>query len=128
MLSGEVVREDGLLTLAMTVLVCEPPDLPAERRLRAARLAGIAEIPAIVCTYAETEGLKIALLENIQREDLGPVEEAEAYRDLMQAYGATQEELAGMVGALSGVFAAALLGRAAAKAVKKLDEVFTFDH
>ena len=69
-----------------------------ERRLRAARLAGLAEIPAIVCTYAQTEALKIALLENIQREDLGPVEEAEAYRGLMDAYGATQEELAAMLG------------------------------
>lgn len=69
-----------------------------ERRVRAARLAGLAEVPAIVCSYAETEALKIALLENIQREDLGPVEEAEAYRNLLEAYGATQEELASMLG------------------------------
>ena len=69
-----------------------------ERRVRAARLAGLAEVPVLVCTYAETEALKIALLENIQREDLGPVEEAQAYRNLLQSYGATQEELAGMLG------------------------------
>ncbi len=69
-----------------------------ERRVRAARLAGLAEVPALVCTYAETEALKVALLENIQREDLGTVEEAEAYRGLMDAYGATQEELAEMLG------------------------------
>lgn len=69
-----------------------------ERRARAARRAGLKEIPALVCTYAETESLKIALLENIQREDLGPVEEATAYRDLLEAYGATQEELAVMLG------------------------------
>jgi len=69
-----------------------------ERRVRAARLAGLTEVPALVCTYAETEALKVALLENIQREDLGTVEEAEAYRGLMDAYGATQEELAGMLG------------------------------
>ena len=69
-----------------------------ERRVRAARLAGLPEVPALVCTYAETEALRIALLENIQREDLGPVEEAEAYRNLLDAYGATQEELAEMLG------------------------------
>jgi ParB family chromosome partitioning protein len=69
-----------------------------ERRVRAARLAGLAAVPVIVCTYEETEALKVALLENIQREDLGPVEEAEAYRGLMNSYGATQEELAEMLG------------------------------
>ena len=69
-----------------------------ERRVRASRLAGLAKVPVLPCTYEETEALKIALLENIQREDLGPVEEAEAYRNLMEAYGATQEELASMLG------------------------------
>ncbi len=69
-----------------------------ERRVRAARLAGLDKMPALVCGYEETEALKIALLENIQREDLGPVEEATAYRDLVEAYGATQEELASMLG------------------------------
>jgi ParB family chromosome partitioning protein len=69
-----------------------------ERRVRAARLAGLSDVPALICTYEETEALKVALLENIQREDLGPVEEAEAYRGLMDSYGATQEELAEMLG------------------------------
>ena len=69
-----------------------------ERRVRAARVAGLTEIPGLICTYQETEALKIALLENIQREDLGPVEEANAYNDLMGSYGATQEELAEMLG------------------------------
>ena len=69
-----------------------------ERRVRAARLAGLTEVPALICTYAETEALKVALLENIQRENLGTIEEAEAYRNLMDAYGATQEELAEMLG------------------------------
>jgi ParB family chromosome partitioning protein len=69
-----------------------------ERRVRATRRAGLSEIPALVCTYEETESLKIALLENIQREDLGPVEEATAYQELMHSYGATQEELAEMLG------------------------------
>ncbi len=69
-----------------------------ERRARAARLAGLDKVPTLICTYADTEALKVALLENIQREDLGPVEEAEAYRGLMDSYGATQEELAEMLG------------------------------
>lgn len=69
-----------------------------ERRVRAARLASLREIPAIICTYQETEAMKIALLENIQREDLDPLEEAGAYRALQDAYGATQEELAAMLG------------------------------
>ncbi len=69
-----------------------------ERRVRASRLAGLTDIPVLICSYEETEALKIALLENIQREDLGPIEEGEAYRNLMEAYGATQEELAAMLG------------------------------
>ncbi len=69
-----------------------------ERRVRAARIAGLKTLPAIICSYEGVESLKIALLENIQREDLGPVEEAEAYRHLMNALGATQENLADMLG------------------------------
>lgn len=69
-----------------------------ERRVRAARMAGLDAVPALPCTYEETEALRIALLENIQREDLGPVEEAQAYQSLIDAYGATQEELADMLG------------------------------
>lgn len=69
-----------------------------ERRLRAAHLAGHTEIPALVCTYEQTEALKVALLENIQREDLNPIEEASTYQQLLDEYGATQEELAGMLG------------------------------
>lgn len=69
-----------------------------ERRVRAARLAGLEEVPALVCSYQESEALKIALMENIQREDLNPIEEAAAYQNLLDAYGATQEELSVMLG------------------------------
>ncbi len=69
-----------------------------ERRVRAARLAGLNDVPAMVVSFEQTEALKVALLENIQREDLGPVEEASAYRQLMNEYGATQEEVAAMLG------------------------------
>lgn len=83
----------------------EPGGTPArymlvagERRVRAARLAGLRTVPALICTYEETEALRVALLENIQRENLGPIEEATAFQGLLDAYGATQEELAGMLG------------------------------
>jgi ParB family chromosome partitioning protein len=69
-----------------------------ERRVRAAGLAGLRTVPAVTCSYEETEALRIALLENIQRENLGPIEEATAYQGLLDAYGATQEELADMLG------------------------------
>jgi ParB family chromosome partitioning protein len=69
-----------------------------ERRVRAARLAGLGTVPVLTCTYEETEALRVALLENIQRENLGPIEEALAYQGLIDAYGATQEELADMLG------------------------------
>ncbi len=69
-----------------------------ERRVRAARMAGLATITALTRSYEQNEALKIALLENIQRQDLGPIEEAAAYQHLLDAYGATQEELASMLG------------------------------
>ena len=69
-----------------------------ERRMRAASRAGLAEIPALVCTLEETESMKIALLENIQRENLNVLEEAEAYRSIMEALGATHQELAEILG------------------------------
>jgi len=69
-----------------------------ERRVRAASLAGVDEIPALICSYEEAEALKVALLENIQREDLNPIEEASAYQRLLDEYGATQEELSVMLG------------------------------
>lgn len=69
-----------------------------ERRARAARLAGLTSVPALICSFEETEALRVALMENIQRENLGPIEEALAYRELLEAYGATQDELATLLG------------------------------
>ena len=56
-----------------------------ERRVRAAALAGLATVPAVTCSFEETEALRVALLENIQRENLGPIEEATAYQGLLEA-------------------------------------------
>ncbi len=69
-----------------------------ERRWRAAQRAAIHEVPVIVKEYTESESLEIALIENIQRADLNPIEEANGYRQLMDQYGHTQEELAAGIG------------------------------
>ena len=68
--------------------------IAGERRWRAARMAGLKEIPAIVREYDDKETAEIALIENIQREDLNSIEEAKAYRSLIDDYHLTQEELA----------------------------------
>jgi ParB family transcriptional regulator, chromosome partitioning protein len=69
-----------------------------ERRLRAARLAGLATIPAIVREGDDTESLREALIENIHREDLGPLELASAFQELLEELGVTQETLAERLG------------------------------
>jgi ParB family chromosome partitioning protein len=69
-----------------------------ERRWRAARMAGIETVPAIVKEYSDNELLEVALIENLQREDLNPLEEAEAYKRLIEEYGLTQEQIANVIG------------------------------
>jgi ParB family chromosome partitioning protein len=69
-----------------------------ERRWRAARLAGLQRVPAVVREVTDAEGLELALVENLLREDLNPMEEAEAYQRLLAEFGWTQEELAQRVG------------------------------
>ena len=69
-----------------------------ERRWRASKLAGLDEIPAIIIEGDEKEAAQIALIENVQREDLNPLEEAEAYRSLAEEYNMTQEELSTKIG------------------------------
>jgi ParB family chromosome partitioning protein len=69
-----------------------------ERRLRAARLAGLREVPIVVRQASDRESLELALIENIQRDDLSPLEEAAAYQRLLDDFGHTQEEIATQVG------------------------------
>ena len=69
-----------------------------ERRWRAARLAGLSEIPAIVMEADDRKAAEMALIENLQREDLGPLEEADGFRVLTEEYGLTQEEVGARVG------------------------------
>jgi ParB family chromosome partitioning protein len=69
-----------------------------ERRWRAAKLAGLSQIPAVVREATDAQSLELALVENLLREDLNPMEEAEAYQRLLAEFGWTQEELAQRVG------------------------------
>ncbi|MDR0555905.1 MAG: ParB/RepB/Spo0J family partition protein [Holosporaceae bacterium] len=69
-----------------------------ERRLRAAKIAGMMEIPAILTEAGEKDQLEMAILENIQREDLNPLDEAAAYKRLMDEFNHTQEELSEILG------------------------------
>ncbi len=72
--------------------------IAGERRWRAAKIAGLDTVPVMVKELSESEVYELALIENIQREDLNPLEEAEAYRQLIEDHGLTQEELARRVG------------------------------
>ena len=72
--------------------------IAGERRWRAARQAGLAEIPAVIIEADDKKTMELALIENLQRQDLNPVEEAMGYHTLMADYGLTQEETAARVG------------------------------
>lgn len=103
-------NEDSLIELAESIkqfgviepLVVQKRDefyeiIAGERRWRAARIAGLKEIPVVIKNYTEKEILEIALIENIQREDLNPIEEAMAYQRLMKEFSMKQDEVANRV-------------------------------
>jgi ParB family chromosome partitioning protein len=93
------IRSDGIL---QPVVVRKKESgyelVMGERRLQAARLAGVPTVPAVVRTVADMDTLRLALVENLQREDLNPIEIAEGYRALVDKFGLSQQELATMVG------------------------------
>jgi len=72
--------------------------IAGERRTRAARLAGLSEVPVIIRDYTDQKRLEVSLIENIQRTDLNPIEEASAYKNLMDFSGFSQDDLAARVG------------------------------
>ena len=105
------IRDQHLVELAASIeehgiiqplVVTRVPDgyqlIAGERRWRAARLAGLATVPVLVKDVAPSEMLELALVENIQRSDLNPLEEAMAYRQLTEEFGLTQEQVARRVG------------------------------
>ena len=82
--------------------------IAGERRWRAARMAGLDQVPAIVVEADDRKAMELAMIENLQREDLNPMEEAEGYRQLMEQYNLTQEETAQRVGKSRSAVANAL--------------------
>ena len=92
---ADSIREHGVIT---PILVQKEDDyyqiVAGERRWRAAKIAGLKEIPAIIKNYEGAEKLAVSLIENIQREDLDVIEEAQAYRQLIDDYALTQEQVA----------------------------------
>ena len=72
--------------------------IAGERRWRAAKLAGLKEVPVVIREYTKQQTMEIALIENVQREDLNPIEEAKAYQRLIQEFELKQEEIAARVG------------------------------
>lgn len=93
-----------------------------ERRWRASRIAGITEIPAIIRTYDELATMQIALIENLQREDLNPIEEALSYKALLDDFALTQEKVSEQVGKSRSAIANTIRLLSLPKQVQKLLE------
>lgn len=97
---AQSIREHGIL---QPILVRPLPTgsyqiVAGERRWRAAKMLGLNEVPVTIKEMSDIETAQIAIIENLQRENLNPIEEAEGYRDLIENYGMTQEQIAKMVG------------------------------
>lgn len=96
---AESIKVHGLIQPVIVRKIDNGYELIAgERRWRAAKIAGFKEIPCIVKDFENQKSAEIALVENIQREDLNPIEEAIAYKRLMENYNLTQEEISTVVG------------------------------
>lgn len=96
---AQSIKQHGVLQPVMVRKTVEGYELVAgERRWRASQLAGLKVIPAVVKEYTDSEMTEIALIENLQRENLNPIEEALAYRRLMDEFGFTQDEVARKIG------------------------------
>ena len=94
--------------------------IAGERRWRASKLAGLTEIPCIIKDFDEKELMEVALIENLQREDLNPIEESEGYKNLMEKFSMTQEEVAERVGKSRSAVANALRLNKLSDKVKEL--------
>ncbi len=97
---GDSIREQGII---QPLVVAKMQDgryelIAGERRLRAARMIGLEQVPAVIKEVDDEGMLAISIIENIQREDLNPIEEARAYRELIKQFGYTQEDVAKKVG------------------------------
>ena len=92
---AESIKQYGII---QPIVVCKKGDfyeiIAGERRWRAAKIAGLTEVPVIIKEYEDKERAAVSLIENIQRENLNPIEEAAAYKQLIDEYNLTQENLA----------------------------------
>ena len=99
---AESIREKGVLVPIILRAVQNKPYLyeivAGERRYRAAQLAGLSEIPALVKTLSDKNAMEIALIENVQRENLNPIEEAEGYKNLMEKCQYSLEDVSKLIG------------------------------
>lgn len=96
---AQSIAELGLLEPVLVRRTGQTYQLIAgERRVRAARIAGLSEVPALVKDFGDLEVMQVALIENLQREDLNPIEEAEGYQRLIEEFGFTQSQAAQAVG------------------------------
>lgn len=95
----ESIKEHGLI---QPIIVVKNNDMykivAGERRWRAAKKAGLTEIPVVIRNYTDSEVAQIALIENLQREDLNPIEEAIGYQSLINDYNMTQEDVSSRIG------------------------------
>ncbi len=118
---ADSIKEQGVV---QPLIVRVRPDhlelIAGERRWRAAQLAGLAEVPVIVREASDTEALELALIENLQRENLNPIEEALGYRQLIEQFHLRQEDAAQKVGKSRVAVANAL------RLLKLADELQTF--
>lgn len=97
---ADSIREHGML---QPILVRPIPTggyqiVAGERRWRAARMLGLDEVPVNIKEFSDAEAMQIAIIENLQRENLNPIEEASGYNELIERYGMTQDKIAKMVG------------------------------
>jgi ParB family chromosome partitioning protein len=97
-LTGSIVAHGVIQPILVTETIDGYQLVAGERRLRAAQAAGLERIPAVIRQLADREQLEFALVENLQRDDLDPIETADAYRQLIDEFGFTQDDLADRVG------------------------------
>jgi ParB family transcriptional regulator, chromosome partitioning protein len=96
---AETIRDKGVLQPLLVRKIGSHYELIAgERRLRAAKMAGLHEVPVMIRESADVDGLELAMIENLQREDLNPIEEACGHKEMLQRLKITQEELAQRMG------------------------------
>ena len=96
---SDSIKEHGIV---QPIIVNKEEDyfriVAGERRWRAAKMAGLKQVPVVIREYSSLEAEQIALVENLQREDLNPIEEAAGYRQLMDKHGLTQEQVSQKIG------------------------------